>query len=103
MPMKLQLQLTPPFNERRIQPQIYQKHNQTLYLNKLKVWHQLDNLTVRLLLPYHMIRVTQAVEEAKAEGVSTVEDSPMDLGNTRSAVETNQQISKSRSRCPKTG
>ncbi|HEM3718431.1 TPA: glucan-binding protein, partial [Streptococcus suis] len=38
--------------------------------------------------------VTQAVEEAKAEGVSTVEDSPMDLGNTRSAVETNQQISK---------
>lgn len=38
--------------------------------------------------------VTQAVEQAKAEGVSTVEDSPMDLGNTRSAVETNQRISK---------
>lgn len=38
--------------------------------------------------------VTQAVEEAKAEGVSTVEDSPMDLGNTTSAAETNQQISK---------
>lgn len=38
--------------------------------------------------------VTQAVEEAKAEGVSTVEDSPMDLGNTTSASETNQQISK---------
>ncbi|MEG3309008.1 GbpC/Spa domain-containing protein [Streptococcus suis] len=38
--------------------------------------------------------VTQAVEEAKAEGVSTVEDSPMDLGNTTSATETNQQISK---------
>lgn len=38
--------------------------------------------------------VTQAVEEAKAEGVSTVEDSPMDLGNTRSASETSQQISK---------
>ncbi|HHU3801492.1 TPA: SspB-related isopeptide-forming adhesin, partial [Streptococcus agalactiae] len=39
--------------------------------------------------------VTQAVEVAKAEGVSTVEDSPMDLGNTTSASETNQQISKS--------
>ncbi|HEL1619941.1 TPA: LPXTG cell wall anchor domain-containing protein [Streptococcus suis] len=38
--------------------------------------------------------VTQAVEEAKAEGVSTVEDSPMDLGNTTSVSETNQQISK---------
>ncbi|HEL2241968.1 TPA: glucan-binding protein, partial [Streptococcus suis] len=38
--------------------------------------------------------VTQAVEEAKAEGVSTVEDSPMDLGNTTSATETSQQISK---------
>ncbi|MDQ8807348.1 GbpC/Spa domain-containing protein, partial [Streptococcus ruminantium] len=38
--------------------------------------------------------VTQAVEEAKAEGVSTVEDSPMDLGNTTSASETSQQISK---------
>lgn len=38
--------------------------------------------------------VTQAVEEAEAEGVSTVEDSPMDLGNTTSATETNQQISK---------
>jgi hypothetical protein len=38
--------------------------------------------------------VTQAVEEAKAEGISTVEDSPMDLGNTTSATETNQQISK---------
>ncbi|MFS9142052.1 SspB-related isopeptide-forming adhesin [Streptococcus infantis] len=38
--------------------------------------------------------VTQAVEQAKAEGVSTVEDSPMDLGNTNSATETNQQISK---------
>ncbi|HFI0535026.1 TPA: GbpC/Spa domain-containing protein, partial [Streptococcus suis] len=38
--------------------------------------------------------VTQAVEEAKAEGVSTVEDSQMDLGNTTSAAETNQQISK---------
>ena len=38
--------------------------------------------------------VTQAVEKAKAEGVSTVEDSPMDLGNTTSASETNQQISK---------
>ncbi|HEM5964506.1 TPA: glucan-binding protein, partial [Streptococcus suis] len=38
--------------------------------------------------------VTQAVEEAKAEGVSTVEDSPMDLGNTTSATETNQQILK---------
>ncbi|HGA1217567.1 TPA: GbpC/Spa domain-containing protein, partial [Streptococcus suis] len=38
--------------------------------------------------------VTQAVEEAKAEGVSTVEDSPMDLGNTRSVSETSQQISK---------
>lgn len=38
--------------------------------------------------------VTQAVEEAKAEGVSTVEDSPMDLGITTSATETNQQISK---------
>lgn len=38
--------------------------------------------------------VTQAVEESKAEGVSTVEDRPMDLGNTTSAAETNQQISK---------
>ncbi|WP_061632930.1 SspB-related isopeptide-forming adhesin, partial [Streptococcus suis] len=38
--------------------------------------------------------VTQAVEEAKAEGVSTDEDSPMDLGNTTSATETSQQISK---------
>ncbi|MFM0714669.1 GbpC/Spa domain-containing protein, partial [Streptococcus suis] len=38
--------------------------------------------------------VTQAVEDAKAEGVSTVEDSQMDLGNTTSATETNQQISK---------
>lgn len=38
--------------------------------------------------------VTQAVEEAKAEGVSMVEDIPMDLGNTTSATETNQQISK---------
>ncbi|NQO34950.1 glucan-binding protein, partial [Streptococcus suis] len=38
--------------------------------------------------------VTQAVEGAKAEGVSSVEDSPMDLGNTTSATETNQQISK---------
>ncbi|HFU4460248.1 TPA: GbpC/Spa domain-containing protein, partial [Streptococcus suis] len=38
--------------------------------------------------------VTQAVEKANAEGVSTVEDSPMDLGNTTSATETNQQISK---------
>ncbi|HFI0573379.1 TPA: GbpC/Spa domain-containing protein, partial [Streptococcus suis] len=38
--------------------------------------------------------VTQAVEEAKAAGVSTVEDSPMDLGNTTSVAETNQQISK---------
>ncbi|WP_105141941.1 SspB-related isopeptide-forming adhesin [Streptococcus suis] len=38
--------------------------------------------------------VKQAVEEAKAEGVSTVEDSPMDLGNTTSAAETNQQILK---------
>lgn len=38
--------------------------------------------------------VTQAVEEAKAEGVSTIEDGPMDLGNTTSATETNQQISK---------
>ncbi|WP_422803646.1 putative cross-wall-targeting lipoprotein signal domain-containing proteiin [Streptococcus sp. FT1-106] len=38
--------------------------------------------------------VTQAVEDAKAEGVSTVEDSPMDLGNTTSASETSQQISK---------
>ncbi|MFX4008348.1 putative cross-wall-targeting lipoprotein signal domain-containing protein, partial [Streptococcus suis] len=38
--------------------------------------------------------VTQAVEEAKAEGVSTVEDSPMDLGNTRSVSETSPQISK---------
>ena len=38
--------------------------------------------------------VTQAVEQAKVEGVSTVEDSPMDLGNTTSATETNQQISK---------
>ncbi len=38
--------------------------------------------------------VTQAVEEAKAEGVSTVEDSPMDLGNTTSATETKQQITK---------
>ncbi|MBO4132550.1 glucan-binding protein, partial [Streptococcus suis] len=38
--------------------------------------------------------VTQAVEEAETEGVSTVEDSPMDLGNTTSATETNQQISK---------
>ncbi|CEY30252.1 agglutinin receptor [Streptococcus pneumoniae] len=38
--------------------------------------------------------LTQAVEEAKAEGISTIEDSLMDLGNTTSAVETNQQISK---------
>lgn len=38
--------------------------------------------------------VTQAVEQAKAEGVSTVEDSPMDLRNTTSASETSQQISK---------
>lgn len=34
--------------------------------------------------------VTQAVEEAKAEGVSTVED----MGNTTSTAETRQQISK---------
>lgn len=38
--------------------------------------------------------VTQAVEEAKVEGVLVVEDSPMDLGNTTTATETNQQISK---------
>ena len=30
--------------------------NLPLFLNKLKVWHQLDNLTVQLLSPYHMIR-----------------------------------------------
>lgn len=51
-----------------------------------------SNGAIVVTVPYDM--VTQAVEEAKAEGVSTVEDSPMDLGNTTSAAETNQQISK---------
>ena len=30
-------EVTPPFNERKIQPRIYQKHSQPLFLNKLKV------------------------------------------------------------------
>lgn len=51
-----------------------------------------SNGAIAVTVPHDM--VTQAVEEAKAEGVSTVEDSPMDLGNTTSATETNQQISK---------
>ncbi|HEM4215867.1 TPA: glucan-binding protein, partial [Streptococcus suis] len=51
-----------------------------------------SNGTIAVTVPHDT--VTQAVEEAKAEGVSTVEDSPMDLGNTRSATETSQQISK---------
>ncbi|MFX4053823.1 putative cross-wall-targeting lipoprotein signal domain-containing protein, partial [Streptococcus suis] len=51
-----------------------------------------SNGTIAVTVPHDT--VTQAVEEAKAEGVSTVEDSPMDLGNTRSATETKQQISK---------
>ncbi|HFI0422757.1 TPA: GbpC/Spa domain-containing protein, partial [Streptococcus suis] len=51
-----------------------------------------SNGAIAVTVPHET--VTQAVEEAKAEGVSTVEDSPMDLGNTTSAAETNQQISK---------
>lgn len=38
--------------------------------------------------------VTQAVNQAKAEGVKTVQDQPLDLGNTTSAGETNQQLNK---------
>lgn len=38
--------------------------------------------------------VTQAVNQAKAEGVKTVQDQSMDLGNTTSASETNQQLAK---------
>ncbi|WP_224212496.1 SspB-related isopeptide-forming adhesin [Streptococcus agalactiae] len=38
--------------------------------------------------------VTQAVNQAKAEGVKTVQDQPMDLGNTTSAGETNQQLAQ---------
>ncbi len=38
--------------------------------------------------------VTQAVNQAKAEGVKTVQDQPKDLGNTTSAGETNQQLAK---------
>lgn len=51
-----------------------------------------SNGAIAVIVPHDT--VTQAVEEAKAEGVFTVEDSPMDLGNTTSAAETNQQISK---------
>ena len=38
--------------------------------------------------------VTQAVNQAKAEGIKTVQDQSMDLGNTTSASETNQQLAK---------
>ncbi|HEM4387515.1 TPA: LPXTG cell wall anchor domain-containing protein [Streptococcus suis] len=51
-----------------------------------------SNGSIAVTVPHDT--VTQAVEEAKAAGVSTVEDSPMDLGNTTSVAETNQQISK---------
>ncbi|CYZ48437.1 SspB-related isopeptide-forming adhesin [Streptococcus suis] len=51
-----------------------------------------SNGAIAVTVPHDTVK--QAVEQAKAEGVSTVEDSPMDLGNTTSATETNQQISK---------
>lgn len=38
--------------------------------------------------------VTQVVNNAKVEGVTTVQDKPMDLGNTTSAKETDQQLAK---------
>ncbi|EHI69574.1 putative cross-wall-targeting lipoprotein signal [Streptococcus ictaluri 707-05] len=38
--------------------------------------------------------VTNAVEAAQVEGVTTVQDSPMDLGNTTSASETTTQLDK---------
>ena len=38
--------------------------------------------------------VTQAVNQATAEGVTTVQDQPMDLGNTTSASETSKQLDK---------
>ncbi len=36
--------------------------------------------------------VTQAVNQAKAEGVTTIQDKPMDLGNTTTAKETAHQL-----------
>ena len=36
--------------------------------------------------------VTQAVNQATAEGVTTVQDQPMDLGNTTSASDTSKQL-----------
>lgn len=38
--------------------------------------------------------VTNVVNQAKAEGVTTVQDKPMDLGNTTFAKETEQQLTK---------
>lgn len=38
--------------------------------------------------------VTQAVNQATAEGVTTVQDQPMDLGNTTSASDTSKQLDK---------
>ncbi len=39
-------------------------------------------------------RVTEAVNKAKTEGVKTVQDQPMDLGNTTRAHETAQQLNQ---------
>ncbi|HFR3901129.1 TPA: putative cross-wall-targeting lipoprotein signal domain-containing protein, partial [Streptococcus suis] len=38
--------------------------------------------------------VTQAVNQATAEGVTTIQDKPMDLGNTTSASDTSKQLDK---------
>lgn len=38
--------------------------------------------------------VTKAVNQATAEGVTTIQDKPMDLGNTTSASETSKQLDK---------
>ena len=38
--------------------------------------------------------VTKAIKQAEAEGVKTIQDQPMDLGNTTSAIETAKQLDK---------
>lgn len=48
--------------------------------------------TLTVTVPHEM--VTNAVNQAKAEGVTVVQDKPMDLGNTTSAKETEQQLTK---------
>ena len=59
--------------------------------NSLASTSQTDG-AITVMVPHDT--VTQAVNQAKAEGINTVQDQPLDLGNTTSASETSQQLNK---------